>query len=258
MAYRIRNLIFAYISYSCFGCLWAQVEPPPLRDLKFHVVSGSRIHNVRFGVYDESGNITGSKPTGFRTSGRSLKYQYHGPDPIIFFEEEPAPTALNPQAVKRTTVAVSRLPENVEEVLFLFSINHSYPEKGLKYDLQCVDTSEETITPGHVTIYNTLPIAFKGAAGKKDEKGTVITATPGLNPPIDFHPQATLLLTLESKENGILRVYEDTITCREEDRILLVLFPPRFPGSLNIGSKIITLPIEQVDKEQQETPPPSP
>jgi hypothetical protein len=258
MANRIRNLSFTLFALYCVLFLQAE-EPPPLREFQFHVVSGSRIQNVRYGVFDETGQLIGSKPTGFRSSGRSLKYPYKGPEVIVFFEEEPAPTAQNPNAVSRTTVAATRVPKGVEEVMFLFSENKQYPEKGLKYDIQWVDTSEKYIVPGHVTIYNTLPIEFKGAAGKKANKGKIIKASPGINPAIDIYPQATLLLTLESKVDGLLRVYEDTISCGEKERILLILFPPRFPGSLDIGSKIISFPIKELEEEKatEESAPPT-
>ncbi|MGA0333494.1 MAG: hypothetical protein ACO3NW_06020 [Kiritimatiellia bacterium] len=200
-------------------------------------------------MYDEMGQLTGSKPTGFRSSGRSLNYFYRGPEPIVFFEEEPAPTALNPEAVTRIPVATTRIPEGVENVLFLFTINQDHPQNGLKYNLQWLDTSVENFKPGHVSIFNTLPIELNGVAGK-DEKQKLIKALPGLNPAINFYPQATLLLTLESKVEGHLRVYEDTITCNKEDTILLVLFPPRFPGSLSLGSKIISLPITPPEKNE--------
>ncbi len=257
MAFTIRNLTLSIGGICCALLLQAQ-EPPPLRELNFHVVSGSRIHNVRFGVYDDEGNLVGSKQTGFRSSGRSLKYTYKGPSKIIFFEEKAAPTAANPQAVSRSIVGVSQVPENVTDALFLFSEIKPAPKKGYKYDIQWMDISGDNIPPGHVTIFNTLPINFKGAVGKKGQKGKVINAQPGLNPPISFHPQATLLLTLESKKDGILRVYEENITCSEDDRILLVLFPPRFPGSLNIGSKIITFPLTPVKKEKEDKEKPSP
>ncbi|MDF3130348.1 hypothetical protein P0Y35_14165 [Kiritimatiellaeota bacterium B1221] len=249
MAFKIRNLIL------CLGIVFSAQrmraqEPPPLRELNFHVLSGSRIHNVRYGVYDDNGNLIGSKQTGFRSSGRSLKYAYKGPAKIIFFEETPAPTPSNPKTVSRKIVGVSNVPSGVTDVLFLFTLNKPAPEQGYKYNIQWIDTSDANFPPGHVTIYNTLPLEFKGVLGKKGEKGKVIEVSPGMNPPFSFHPEVKIILTLKSENDGILRVYEDNIIGRKDDRILLVLFPPRFPGSINIGSKIITFPLTPVEKEK--------
>ncbi|WFB37118.1 hypothetical protein P3T73_05010 [Kiritimatiellota bacterium B12222] len=230
-------------------------EPPPLQEFDFYVVSSPRFHNIRFGVFDDDGKLVSSKPTGFRSSGRSLRYSYKGPQKIVFFEEEHVPTADNPDAVKRTMVATTRIPSNMEEVLFLFSNNPNFPEKGLKYKLQGVNLAEGNIPQGHVTIFNTMDTEFQGGVQKTKQKANLLTITPGANPSISFYPEASLLLGVNTEDKGFVQVYKETITCESHERMLLILFPPRFPGSMNVGSKLIRLPLSgPEDEEDSRTP----
>ncbi|GEM_PF-3016066 len=253
MAYRIRNLT-PFLLIFIFATSWAdaQEEPPPLYEFSFYVASGSRIRNVRFGKFDDSGTMIGSSPMGFRSSGRSLKYEYRGILPLVFFEETPAPTPENPDNVTRTPVAVATPPENIENVIFLFSKNPRYPEAGQKYLVDWVDLDHEKIPAGHITIFNTLPLTIRGGVAQDgDQPPEVISVSRGINSPIKISPKATVLLTLETEEDGLLRAYEDTIYCEPDERVLLVIFPPRFRGSYKLGSKIISIPSAQAEEEEE-------
>ncbi|MDA3874628.1 MAG: hypothetical protein PF795_11800 [Kiritimatiellae bacterium] len=257
MAIRIRNLSFALATLLL-------IQPPTrgqegevtLRELNFYVASGSRIRNVRFGVFDKAGLLVRSKPTGFRTSGRSLNYRYEGPNPLEFFEEEAAPTPSKPDAVRRTPVGRIMLPPDVDEVMFFFAPKPDFPDSGLKYTVTGIDIRTETVPAGHITIFNTLPVTFRGVVGKSKNRknGEQLQIDPGINTPIDIHPQAQILLALESESEGFLRVYEDTIQCGDSERVLLILFPPRFPGSLNVGGKLISFPIRAEAAEESSDP----
>jgi hypothetical protein len=89
---------------------------------------------------------------------------------------------------------------------------------------------------------------------KNRKNGEQLQIDPGINTPIDIHPQAQILLALESESEGFLRVYEDTIQCGDSERVLLILFPPRFPGSLNVGGKLISFPIRAEAAEESSDP----
>ncbi len=254
MAIRIRNLSFVLATlFLLHPHSRGQSEEASLLHLKFYVASGARIRNVRFGMYDESGIFTGSNPTGFRTSGRSLQYEYQGPNPIVFFEEETAPTEADPEAVRQTPVARASLAEDAKKLLFFFTPNPDFPESGLKYNLIGIDIRKEVVPAGHITIFNTMPITFRGAVGKSKnrENGKTLNVLPGTNPPIDIQPRAQVLLVLESETEGFLRVYENTIDCGENERVLLILFPPRFPGSLNVGGRLISFPLQAEASEEK-------
>lgn len=257
MAIRIRSLIpCCLVIWAVSFPLFGQEKPEiPLREFTFSVASTSRIRNVRFGEYNKQGQIVKSHPTGFKSSGRSLTYSYKGPNPIVFFEEEPAPSAANPNNMRRTPVASVNLPEEFKDGLFLFLKNSDYPDSAQKYNIQWIDLDPEKIPAGYITIYNTLPINFKGAAkvDSKSEKDKILSLKPGLNEPFSIFPRASVLLALRSKEGQILRVYENTIECDLKERVLLIIFPPRFPGSHRVGSKIITLPYEKEQAAEKET-----
>jgi hypothetical protein len=257
MAIRIRNLSFALATLLVFQLpSRGQEEDVALSELNFYVASAIRVRNVRFGVFDETGTRTGSRSIGFRTSGRSLTYEYEGPDPIVFFEEEAAPTAADPDAVHRTPVGKSTLPPDVDEFLFFFVPNPDFPESGLKYNVSAIDIRQESVPSGHITIYNTIPVTFRGVVGesRNRENGTVLNVNSGINPPIDIQPRAQVLLVLESESERFVRVYKNTIHCDENQRVLLVLTPPRFPGSLNVGGRQISLPIRVEENDDEDAP----
>ena len=256
MAYRFRNLVFAGISF--FGLLTSSYSEQPevsLSELSFHVASNSRIRNVRFGKFNERGQLIGSTRIGFRTSGRSLKYEYKGPLPLTFFEETKTPTPDNPDNVTRTVVAQISPPTDKSDLLFLFSRNPSENDSGLQYSIDWIDTNIRAVPSGHITIFNTLPIEFEGGIqqSKNDANPVLIKTKPGINPPIDIEPKAKVILALNSNTDGLLRAYEDTVHCGRDERILLVIFPPRFPGSYQVGSKIISIP--SPDQEKNKTDP---
>ncbi len=230
----------------------AHVTDVPLHSLNFYLASSRQIQNIRFGVFDSSGNIVASRPTGFRTSGRSLLYDYKGPNPILFFRES-NDLSQGDQPQRKIVGRVDFDPsENI--YLFFFMPNPNYPDSGLEYQIIPVSIDPDKIPAGHLLIYNTMPLTFRGISGGRGRRNSItnIEVSPGLNTPMNIYPSAQLILALESEEDEVFRVYENTISSNDNQRVVLFLLPPRFPGSLNISGGLITLPIIQQDEQESE------
>lgn len=241
MARRIRRI--TGVLFLLLNGLRAQVDLAGSQDeIIFYISANTRILEVRYGEsFDDAGVIVKSLPLDFKTSGRSRAYPYEGPNPLVFFEENPAPTADDPAAMIQTPVAQLMMPAGVDEVLILFHANPDYPKVGLKYRLRAVDVSPDSIPARHISIFNGTHQKFLGAIGEEVQTADpgVLEVVPGINRPVPIHPKGTVKLAFEFKKEGWQRVYENSFECRSDERLLLVIFPPRFPGSADLRGKLI-------------------
>lgn len=222
-----------------------------MRSVEFHLLDNSRIRNIRFGVFDENGQLTGSSRTGFPTSGLSRRYHYEGPMPITFFEENRIEQSNGSERIERTPMARVNLPENQSEVMLLFLPNPSYPEEGLRYNIQWIDIRPGALPPGYLGIYNTTPISYIGAVGRPDNNTRTATINPGLNAPLPIHPRAALVIAIKTEEDELIRLYENTFECDTTQSLLFVVFPPRFPGSIHLGGKLVQIPLRQTPEPDE-------
>ena len=253
MARRIRSIIgFLLLGWSCLAT--ADEEGNKGQEITFYISANTRILDLRYGVYDDEGGVEKSLPLSFKTSGRSRAYDYKGPNPLVFFEEEPAPSVDDPLAVKRTPVAQLPIPAGVDEFLILFYRNPQYPESGLKYRLRAVDVRADSIPAGYISIFNSTRQKLLGAIGEEVQPGDpgVLEVIPGINRPVPIHPKGSVKLAFEFKNEGWQRVYENTFECRSDERLLLVIFPPRFPGSADLGGKLIRFAAREAEDEKEE------
>jgi len=236
--------ILPILMLSVFLPLRAQ-EPPPVRTVVFHVVDNSRIRNLRFGVFDEEGALVRSTRIGFPTSGLSRRYTYEGPMPLVFFEENQMAAPDGTEQIRRIPMARVSLPEDQDEVMLLFTPNAAHPGEGLTYNIQWMDIRPGRLPPGHLAIYNTTPMTFLGAVGRQVQQNDadVLQIEPGFNRPLRVAPRANLMIAIRTEEDGLIRLYENTFDCDPSQSLLFVLFPPRFPGSIHLGGKLIHIPL---------------
>jgi len=246
MAKRIRHLVLLTAAVTLIVPIArSENDPPPLRSVEFHLLDHSRIRNIRFGVFDETGRLTGSSRTGFPTSGLSRRYHYEGPMPITFFEENRIPQSDGTERIERTPMARVDLPEDQSEVMLLFLPNLSYPQQGLRYTIQWIDIRPGALPPGHLGIYNTTALSYIGAVGRPDNNTRTSTIAPGLNAPLPIHPRAALVIAIKTENEELIRLYENTFECDTGKSLLFVVFPPRFPGSIHLGGKLVEIPLRQ-------------
>lgn len=251
MAKQIRYLIIFLLGLSITNSVSGVYgDQPPLRRVNFHILSGSRIRNVRFGVFDNDGRLTGSSRTGFPTSGLSRRYEYEGPMPLTFFKENSIALSDGTERIQRIPVAQITLPENQSDVMLLFFPNPEYPEDTLKYNIQWIDIRKEFLPPGHLGIYNTTEISFLGVLGRPDNNQTSKIIRPGLNEPVSIHPRASLLIAILDEVDELIQLYENTFECDSSQSMLFVIFPPSIPGTIHLGGKLVHIPLKQPPEDE--------
>ena len=262
MAQRIRHLIPVFL-LSLQILLSPAVraeEEITLHQVSFYIAANVRISNLHFGNFDEEGKFQNATPLRFNTSGRSRLYEYEGPMPLVFFEEEASPTEADPHAVTRTPVATISLQNAPEKVLLLFHPNPNHPDSGPKYSVSGVNLNDEAVPGGHISVFNFTRQEYMAAIGRRRNRGEeeFVKIKPGINEPRPIHPSGPVNLFAMIKDEGWTEVYENNFQCDSEERLLLVLFPPRFPGSINIGGRLIRFPLngegDAEDEEVEETP----
>lgn len=225
--------------------MWAEPTEPALSTIHFHLLSSVRIRDVRFGVFDVEGQLTGSSRTGFPTSGLSRRYEYHGPMPITFFYENIIYLEDGTERIQRTPVAQVHLPEDQSEIMLIFFPNTNYPDVGLKYNVQWIDIRKEVLPPGHLAIYNTTEVSFLGALGRPNNRQTTTVIRPGLNKPASIYPRASLLIAILDEVDELIQLYENTFECDTSQSLLFVIFPPSIQGTIHLGGKLVQIPVRQ-------------
>jgi len=222
----------------------AAQEAPTLRTVEFYVVDNSRIRNLRFGVFDEDGLLLRSSRVGFPTSGLSRRYTYTGPMPMVFFEEERLVAPDGTEQIRRRPMARVEVPEGQDEVMLLFMPNSQHPEQGITYEIQYIDIHAASLSPGHLSIYNTMPTTLLAAVGRhvQGEEPDVFQLLPGINTPQRVAPRASLTIAISTENDGVVQLYNNTFDCDSRQSLLFILFPPGFPGSIHLGGKLIQIP----------------
>jgi hypothetical protein len=246
--------------FSLLACCYAQEVAPKTSKVEFYISSSARIKNLHYGLFDKEGLLVGSVPLAFKTSGTSDLYTYEGPMPLVFFEEEARPTPENPSAVFRKPVAQISLPPDSEQVLLLFAPQLAATENTYLYHVVSVNVRPSSIPVGHISIFNFTKQNFFGSIGEKIKKGdpNVIEIVPGINRPVPIQPKGTVRLIFEFGNEEWVKVYENVFECDSGERLLLIIYPPRVSGSLNLSGRLIRIPDSNENPEENPTAPTGP
>lgn len=246
-----------------FTAGWAQdpgpaPTPVPHFECSFYITSQTRPENIHYGVFDDDGKMVASEHLKFKTSGRSDRYTYKGPSPLIFFAEEPNPLPGQPDLVRRIPVGSVSLDANPKDLLLLFRKSNAEDETGLPYSIQGVDLSSDAIPDGHLGILNLTSVRLKGVLGRGNDyrsDGTAFDLQPGMNDAVEIYPKGELILALDSKEHGPLNIFQRKFYSQEDEKYLLIIFPPTVRGSINVGGVVIPFPSnDEEDPEDSEEP----
>ncbi len=213
-------------------------EWPAAYEVAFYVTANARIKGLRYGVFGDGGQIEASVPVAFKTSGRSALYTYEGPSPLVFFREETVRGLNGGLAIERRPMARVNLQPQVDEMVLIFFKN---PGEGDPYIARPVDIRPDTIPEGHIVLFNATRQVLLGAIGEdvKPENTGVRAIHPGVNPAVRIAPRGRVRLAFEFQDLGWHRVFNREYDCNPDERLLLVIYPPRFPGSIDLGGRLI-------------------
>ena len=252
MAGRIRDLIVAGFFLACGQAFIEAADAVPREKVSFYVAGQKPYKGIHFGVFNSRGEITSSVELDFKTSGRSDRFEYHGPLPIVFFEERPSTNPDDPNAVKRTEVARVSPGGDSEELLILFRNDRQGIPQGSKYVATAVEIDSRSLPSQHLTVLNLTGVRLQGALKIQGGSGTsadTFSISPGINAPMQLGSSSTFIIALETNRSGWIKAFEDRFICRENEKYILIVYPPRVRGSIILGGSVITFKDEILTDE---------
>lgn len=211
-------------------------NPPDLIDVVFRVFRTGR------GDFDD---IRFLNPAGqsaileFNVTIRSDDYRYRGNNPIVFFREEEVDGGGGPPAVLRTPVATARIPEGVDEALIIFVANprRTDDSNAPEFSAFVMDDSLQAFPPDSLVVFNATGAHLFGRVGGRDTRFPV-----GPSDPFDLNRFARgrypVAFAVQSEE-GPRMVFEKELGYSLGNRVILLLQPPRIPGTFRIQARSI-------------------
>lgn len=253
MVRRIGYLIF-FLLISAVAVSAAEKEEPT-REFSFFIAGDRPDEKVYYGEFDD-GELVGSVSLKFRTSGRSDRYEYDGPNPIYFFTETPRPTQEDPDAVERNVIAVANVEPETEEIMFLFLKEAANTNEDLPYSVTAIDIDSRSLPRGHLKIVSMAPVELQGIVGSGsptslDEK-TTFRVRPGINPPLRLSSYSKVIIALETERAGWVKAFEDEFSIRRDEKYLLLVYPPKVRGSIILRGSVIAFRDRGVESLQPE------
>ena len=212
MANTIRHLIFLLLLVS------GAFAQPPQQTVRFAVFSAKPIDGL---VFSPRPGAEAEK-IAFHPTTRSPRYGYRGSMPLQFVA-----------TMTGRVVAEATIPPDIHEALLLFTPLAAVTVDGLRYRIAVLDDSAVRHGPGGLAIINFSGLELGGTIGRE-----AVTLKPGLNPTASVGRSTKISLRATFKGRSY-QSYADTLQLGRDERALLILFPPFYPGSLEVQSRLL-------------------
>lgn len=227
---RILTSVFALtVAVSCVPTsLFAQADEEPIIRANFTVYSLQRPVNIKF----INGDRKTATPVNFYSSSRSEKYSYEGLNPIVFFQEYPAPTESDPGAVERKKVAEVSLPPTGGEFLFIFFPTDDSDSD--TYRIYPMDDSTSAFPFGAIRLFNATPFTLEGVLGRER-----IRLEPGPSKAYRVNSYKTALGLGFRHNDSFHQSFNSPVEMESGARGLMMIFPPFVKGSAIVQTRFI-------------------
>jgi hypothetical protein len=204
--------------------------PAAIQSVRFAVFSAQPIKDAAFVPRPNAAPLK----LAFQPTARSVRYEYRGPMPLRFVDPEGG-----------AVVAEASIPAGIQNALLLFSpVDQA---KGgaskLRYQIAVLDDGAGRHAPGGLAIINHSGLNLSGKVNNQ-----AVTLKPGLNPTLAVGKTAAIKLSTVFKQRTY-QSYAGTATLGRNERALLILFPPFYPGALEVQSRLL------IDQPPGTTPP---
>jgi hypothetical protein len=203
------------------SCAWAQTPAQPV--VRFTVFSAKPLQNVAFATRG-AGTL---QAVTFYPTARSPRYEYRGFMPLRFLD-----------ATTGAILAEAVIPAELRDVLLLFSpLDSAAADKkaaGLRYQVAVLDDSVGRHPVGGLSIINLSGLDLSGSVGKEP-----VSLRAGLNPTVQIGRASTPVVFKSSFKQKSYQAYAGTVRLAAKQRALLILFPPFYPGSLEVQSRLL-------------------
>ena len=205
----------------------SRAEEKSLR-VNFSVFSLKRLSDIHYLL----GDRTGAAPLTFYSSDRSPIYTYEGLNPIVFYSETPAPTDLDPNAVKRTKVGEISLPHPGGDYLFIFFPNSNTENEN--YRIYPMDDSTNALPYGSVRFFNASSQQLVGKLGKDR-----ISLGPGPSKAYPLSGSNHSLAFGFEHEGKYHMSYQSPFQLGSRSRGIFMVSPPFIKGSALLQTRLL-------------------
>lgn len=205
----------------------SRAEEKSLR-VNFSVFSLKRLSDIHYLL----GDRTGAAPLTFYSSDRSPIYTYEGLNPIVFYRETPAPTDLDPNAVKRTKVGEISLPHPGGDYLFIFFPNSNTENEN--YRIYPMDDSTNALPYGSVRFFNASSQQLVGKLGKDR-----ISLGPGPSKAYPLSGSNHSLAFGFEHEGKYHMSYQSPFQLGSRSRGIFMVSPPFIKGSALLQTRLL-------------------
>ena len=187
--------------------------------VRFTVFAAQPIKDVAFVPRAKAAPVA----LAFQPTARSSRYEYRGPMPLRFVDPKSG-----------SVVAEVNIPPTIQNALLLFSpLEGAKPGEGLRFQVAVLDDGAARHGPGGLAIINFSGLALSGKLNNQ-----IVSVKAGLNPTLPIGRTAALTLSTVFKQRTY-QAYSGTITLGRNERALLILFPPFYPGALEVQSRLL-------------------
>ena len=194
----------------------APAVPAPQSAVYFTVFAAAKMPDLIYSPAAESEPVI----LRFYPTARSPHYEYRGPMPLVFLDSKTG-----------AQIAAVEIPKGVSDALLLFVDDSAGSPK--RYRVYVLDDSSERREPGRLALVNFSGIALSGTAN-----GREFVLRAGLNPGIEIGRSAMIALRT-SLRGRTYQAYTGTVELASDERALLILFPPFYPGSVEVQSRLL-------------------
>jgi hypothetical protein len=209
---------FRYLILSVVLTASAFAQTRKLQTVRFAVFAARPIANVTF----VPGEGVAPVKLAFYPTTRSPRYEWRGTMPVRFVD-----------AATGEAVAEATIPAEIHDALLLFSPIEPAPKTGLRYRISVLDDGAARHSAGGLAIVNFSGLELSGTVGSH-----AVLLKPGLNPTLAIGQSARIALRAAFK-NKTYSSYNDQVEMRRSERVLLILFPPYYAGSLEAQSRVL-------------------
>lgn len=205
-------------------------EPPPVR---FTVFSLRPVKELAF-VARPGG---APQQVVFYPTARSPRYEFRGPMPVRFVE-----------AGSGAVVAEATIPPAISEALLLFVALDTPTAAGLRFQIAVLDDGGARHGAGGMAIVNLSGLELSGVVGRH-----AVILKSGLHPALAVSGSTAIALRA-AHDARTYPSYSDQLEMEPGERALLLLFPPYYPGSLEVQSRLL-VDRPPVSRPARATPP---
>jgi hypothetical protein len=192
-------------------------------------------------------------PLDFHRTHRSIKtYEYRGQAELLVYIENPDYQVSSPNSPKYYPISQIPITSESKRLLIVFSANRnnrSVADTGRRFNLYALNDDKNYFSRNTIIILNTTGAGLFGRVAQTNIKLPV-----GASKPIPYKDtgrgksETKIALALETKEGARL-VMSNDVRLSTNRRILLILEPPRRPGSFRISVRKLSESIFPVEEE---------